>query len=122
MTDPKMVLLVEDSMPVAIASRHLLKNAGYSMTHAKCGEEALTLCTNNTYEFILMDIGLGEGNMDGVETTRKIRALDISQYPIFAVTSHVQEKDREAYLAAGMNDVAEKPLMPEKLKEMLANL
>ena len=57
-------------------------------------------------------------NMDGLEATRQIRAIQDpgkAEIPIIAMTSNVSDKDRAAALDAGMNAFAEKPIFVEKL-------
>lgn len=59
--------------------------------------------------------------MDGVEATKRIRALDGDKgsSPIIAVTAHAMQGDREAYMAAGMNDYVAKPIDPKTLFEAI---
>ena len=68
------------------------------------------------YDLILMDILMP--GMDGVEATRRIRALADgrkARVPIVAMTANVYEKDRKAAFDAGMNAFAEKPIAVDKL-------
>jgi CheY-like chemotaxis protein len=58
--------------------------------------------------------------MNGLDATRAIRQLpDRQQVPILAMTANAFAEDREACLAAGMNDFLTKPVVPEKLFEVL---
>ena len=67
-------------------------------------------------DLILMDIQLPD--MDGLEVTRKIRALETDgSIPIVAVTSFAMTGDREHALNAGCNGYIEKPINPEKFLE-----
>ena len=60
-------------------------------------------------------------DMDGIEATHKIRALDlpISTVPIVAVTANTQESDREACIRSGMNDFIAKPFVKKQLVNLL---
>jgi CheY-like chemotaxis protein len=75
--------------------------------------EALSLFETQpeSYDLILMDVQMPE--MDGLEATRRIRALDIPQareVPIVALTANVFREDIEMCLSAGMDDHLGKPL------------
>lgn len=63
--------------------------------------------------------------MDGYEATRRIRAFDnkdIANIPIIAMTANAFAEDREAAIAAGMNDHVPKPVDMNKLKESLSKV
>jgi CheY-like chemotaxis protein len=86
------------------------------------GKEAVMMFTESPekYDAIFMDMQMPE--MDGLEATRKIRALDnehAKKIPIIAMTANVFREDVENCVNAGMNDHLGKPL---DLKEVLAVL
>lgn len=86
---------------------------------AVSGEEAITKARSTIYDLILMDISMP--GIDGLETTRRIRALGgwAAEVPIIALTAHVMPGDRERSLAAGMNDHLNKPLEYQMLVRSL---
>jgi CheY-like chemotaxis protein len=59
--------------------------------------------------------------MDGIEATRHIRALDIerSSLPIVAITANTQQGDRDACIEVGMNDFIAKPFVKKQLAALL---
>jgi CheY-like chemotaxis protein len=107
------VLLAEDveiNREIALA---LLESTGLAMDCAENGLEALRMfqAATGQYDAVLMDIEMPD--MDGYETTRRIRALDDAwarAVPIIAMTANVFREDIEKCLAAGMNDHTGKPL------------
>ena len=91
----------------------LLEPTGIEIDFAENGLIALNKFQENPYryEMILMDVQMPE--MDGMEATRKIRALDIDragEIPIVALTANVFNEDIERCMAAGMNSHMGKPL------------
>jgi CheY-like chemotaxis protein len=74
------------------------------------------------FDRVLMDLHMPE--MDGLDATRRIRAIEAedesSHTPIVALTANASTEDREASLAAGMDDFLVKPLDRERLAAVLA--
>jgi two-component system, cell cycle response regulator DivK len=110
----KRILLVEDQEDNRQILRDLLGSAGYELTEAENGEEALAALAKQQPDLILMDIQLPI--MDGYEATRRIRTIpDLKSVPIIAVTSHALAGDEEKALAAGCNGYVSKPYSPREL-------
>ena len=95
------------------------KKNGYSPVLAANGEEAFDLIAAQHFDLVLMDIQMPE--MDGLETTRRIKAeLNNKKRPvIIAMTANALKGDREKCLAAGMTDYISKPISPEIIYEKL---
>ena len=118
----KRVLFAEDveiNREILIA---LLESTGIEFVCAENGVRALEIFSQNPNDFdmILMDMQMPE--MDGIEATQQIRALDIKQakkVPIVAMTANVFREDIETCLAAGMNDHLGKPI---NMGDVLATL
>ena len=109
---PCRILLAEDDTVSAFAGRRLLEKAGYSVTVAENGREAVQLLEKQDFDLILMDIQMPV--MDGVETSRAIRGADNlgakARIPIVAMTAYTMTGDREKFLAAGMDEYIAKPV------------
>ena len=110
----KRILVVEDQEDNRRILRDLLGSAGYELTEAENGEEALAALAKQQPDLILMDIQLPI--MDGYEATRRIRTNpDLKSVPIIAVTSHALAGDEEKALTAGCNGYVSKPYSPRDL-------
>jgi CheY-like chemotaxis protein len=103
------ILLVEDNeLNRDMLSRRLIRR-DYDVVLAVDGTEAIAQTRTEQPDLILMDLSLPE--MDGLEATRRIRALEqASTTPIIALTAHAMTTDRERALAAGCNDFDTKPV------------
>ncbi len=116
----KRILLTEDMALNREIAFELLKPTGAAVDFAEDGLVCLEKLERAEYDLILMDIRMP--NMDGIEATRRIRALPDpkkARIPIVAMTADVREPDRAAAFAAGMNDFTEKPILVEQFYETL---
>lgn len=117
------VLLVEDNsinQKIVILS---LKNRIKNIEVANNGKEALDKFGTTKYDLILMDIQMPV--MNGIVATKKIRELEAStntHTPIIAITANALSGDKEACLAAGMNEYISKPFQVEILLKKMDNL
>ncbi|RAK58241.1 response regulator [Phenylobacterium deserti] len=110
------VLLVEDNPINALLARALLTREGCVVDHAAAGEEALAAVRVGAYDLILMDMRMP--GLSGVETARQLRTAGIDT-PIVALTANAFDDDRQACLAAGMDDFMVKPILPDSLRAVL---
>jgi CheY-like chemotaxis protein len=110
------VLLVEDNPINAMLARALLAREGCDVVHAPSGEEALAASRIAPFDLILMDMRMP--GLSGEQTARALRADGITT-PIVALTANAFEDDRQACLAAGMDDFLVKPLLPDALRATL---
>ena len=121
------ILVAEDNEINALLARALLARLGHRPTMVPDGAGAVeswraAASTGAPFDFVLMDVNMPE--MDGLEATRRIRATEAAsgatRVPIVALTANAFGEDREACLAAGMDDFLVKPLERERLAELLA--
>lgn len=117
------ILLVEDYEPNILVATTLLEGYGYAYDVARNGTEAIHRFNDARYDLILMDMQMPE--MDGFETTRRIRSIEDAHngdaVPIIAMTAFAMAGDREKCIAAGANDYVSKPFDPDQLKEKIAS-
>lgn len=111
------VLLAEDNAVNQQVAREFLEKAGLYVDIASNGREAVDSVGRQHYDIVLMDLHMPE--VDGFEATRQIRAAGYADLPIVAMTAAAMKQDRDASLAAGMNDHVAKPIDPDALVGVL---
>jgi CheY-like chemotaxis protein len=104
------VLVVDDNATNRVVAQALCEMLGFTSEAAEDGVEAVEAVAAGRFDVILMDIRMPR--MDGVEATREIRKLPgrARATPIIALTATVDPDDAQAYRAAGMSGVLEKPI------------
>ena len=110
----KHILVVEDQEDNRQILRDLLGGAGFELTEAENGEEAIAAVAKRRPDLILMDIQLPI--MDGYEATRRIKADPATKaIPIIVVTSYALSGDEGKARAAGCDAYVTKPYSPRQL-------
>ena len=115
------ILLVEDHPTNQKLALGLLTKWGHQGTLAQNGQEAIDLLASQSFDVILMDMQMPV--MGGIEATQRIRANEsekqLPRTPIIAMTAAAMQDDRDACLAAGMDDYLAKPIKVRELQEKL---
>ncbi len=115
---PLRILLAEDDLVGQHVMLALLAHLGYQADVAFNGKEVLEALASQPYDVVLMDLQMPE--IDGLETTRRIRQLPAARQPrILALTAYAMSGDRERCLAAGMDGFISKPVKLAQLEEAL---
>jgi len=122
MGTPLRILLAEDNKINQKYATILLEKAGYVVTVVENGQLAVDAVQKQNFDVVLMDIQMPE--LDGLQATSKIRAMDSSRsgIPIIAMTAHAMAGAREEYLAAGMDDYVAKPFEAALLLAKLSRI
>jgi PAS domain S-box-containing protein len=109
------VLIAEDNAVNQMILKRLLERNGCTVYVTADGCEALQWLHENACDLVLMDCQMPV--LDGLEATRRLRRspAPMRTVPIIAVTANAMEGDREACLAAGMDDYVSKPVKLEAL-------
>jgi CheY-like chemotaxis protein len=118
-THPLRILLAEDNVVNQKLALRLLSQMGYRADVASNGIEAIESVQRQTYDVVLMDVQMPE--MDGLEASRRISSQwgADARPRIIAMTANAMQGDREACLAAGMDDYVTKPIRVDALVEAL---
>jgi signal transduction histidine kinase/ActR/RegA family two-component response regulator len=118
---PFRILVAEDNLVNQKVMAHLLGKLHRTAEFVDGGLPCLDLLEKEHFDLVFMDVQMPD--LDGLETSRRIRALahrnGDSPY-IVAVTADAMPEDRQKCLAAGMNDYLSKPLSAESLRGAIA--
>ena len=108
------VLVVDDDAIVRQSVAHTLQTAGYCVTLASNGQEALDLLYRHGQQLVVSDWSMP--GMNGIELCRAIRSADLRRYVYFLLlTSHNRHQDTIDGLSAGADDYVTKPFQPGEL-------
>jgi DNA-binding response OmpR family regulator len=113
------ILLVEDEIQLLNAYVKGLKQDGYAIDTANNGDDAVELCTINTYDLIVLDINLPK--LNGIEVLKQVRALNES-VKIIIVSANRSIDQRIEGLDLGANDYLTKPFDFLELKARIRAL
>lgn len=114
------ILLVEDDTVNQLVSSMLLKKWGMHVTIANNGAEALTHISTKAFQMVLMDIQMPV--MDGLESTRRIRAMEDPYFkivPIIAFSASGLVEVQKMVDQNGLNDFIAKPLVLEEFQSKI---
>ncbi|WP_404423976.1 response regulator [Nibricoccus sp. IMCC34717] len=113
------VLVAEDNSVNQKLALTMLQRLGVRADIAANGFEAVEAMQRQSYHLILMDVNMPE--LDGLEASRRIRALPNLRYQPFivALTAGVTEEERKLSLASGMDDFLPKPFRTDEMRDIL---
>ena len=115
----KRVLVVDDVLNSRAMMSDALDSYGFEVLEAVNGQDALDQAQRGGLDLIVMDIMMPV--MDGLEATRRIRALPgLAKLPIIVVTASPTPQDQARCLAAGADAFVAKPIDPGLLVHMIA--
>jgi two-component system chemotaxis response regulator CheY len=108
------ILLVDDSVSMREMVGFTLKGAGYAVSQAEDGVEALKFAQGNTVELVITDINMP--NMDGITLIRELRALPAYKFiPILTLTTENSAEKKQLGKIAGATGWIVKPFDPDHL-------
>jgi two-component system, chemotaxis family, chemotaxis protein CheY len=110
----KRILTVDDSATARQMTGLVLRGAGYEVIEAVDGEDALAKVPGRELNLVLTDINMPK--MDGLELTRRLRAMDECKFvPIVLLTTESHPEKKQEGKAAGASGWIVKPFNPEQL-------
>ncbi|MEJ7645486.1 MAG: response regulator [Chryseolinea sp.] len=114
---PLSILIAEDNPVNQKLAERVLTKLGYTPAKALNGKEAVEAVQEKNYQIILMDVQMPV--MDGLEATKAIRQMKVTQPVIIAVTANAMQGDKEICLNAGMDEYISKPIKLEELVKVI---
>lgn len=117
------LLVVDDNAVNRRVLRNLLKETQIQVEEAEGGRECLELVQKNHYDLIFLDHMMPE--MDGIETLHRMQQFSghpCQDTPVVVLTANAVSGAKEKYLAEGFHDFLSKPIVPEKLENMLKRM
>jgi CheY-like chemotaxis protein len=113
------ILCVEDNPYGRVVLSTILGELGHRVQFAASGEAALAALDRRVFDAVLMDVALP--GIDGIETTRRIRARGGAKgsVPVIGVSARDKAADEAAARDAGMNAYLVKPVSPQMLTDVL---
>ena len=115
---PIKILLADDNLVNQRVATKMLARLGCSADVANDGQQAVAAVERSAYDLVFMDVHMP--NLDGLEATRRIRALDLRPQPVVvALTASASQDEQQACLQAGMNQVLTKPVRKDDFERVL---
>jgi DNA-binding response OmpR family regulator len=111
------VLIVEDEKGLALEVDEFLSHEGFTVEHARTKRSAEEKIFVNNYDFILLDLGLPDG--DGFDLLKMLKGLDKRDDAVIILTARGAVDDRVSGLEQGADDYLAKPF---SLSELLARM
>jgi DNA-binding response OmpR family regulator len=109
--EPTRILVVDDSSEAREAARRALDRAGFIVTEASDGDDALKSVTVDPPDLILLDLGMP--GMGGLEVLTEIRRT--SELPVIVLSGRAEESERVVALEMGADDYIVKPFLVREL-------
>lgn len=106
------ILIVEDEPRIASFLEKGLKNHGFSTTVASHADEAINWCFSNTFDLLILDLGLP--GRDGLEVLEELRGQGVTT-PVIILTARDDLQDKITGLELGADDYLTKPFHFEEL-------
>ncbi|MDN5443882.1 MULTISPECIES: two-component system response regulator CreB [Acinetobacter] len=111
MNNKKQILCVEDDAAILMPLRYALEREEWQVTWANTGSQAIAFVQQQTFDFIILDVGLPDIN--GFDVCKKIRQFNHT--PLLFLTARDDEIDRIVGLEIGADDYCTKPFSSREI-------
>ena len=121
MSNPKKVLIAEDSSVIQNLTRKILQQQDYEIKSVKNGQELLKSIETENFDVVLLDINMPIIN--GIECAKAIRAMKDplkSNVPLIAITGNALNFTVDYFKSVGFNEYLQKPLNFDLLVDMVS--
>ena len=111
---PRILVVEDDHINAFIVKKFL--DGNYNVLLAENGRIALDQAAETDFDIVLMDINLGDDQLDGVEVLNLLREMkSYDSKPVIATTAYAMAGDRERFLSAGFDGYLSKPIKRDEL-------
>ena len=108
------ILAVDDSASMRQMVSFTLKSAGFDVSEASDGVEALKVAQSQSFDVVISDVNMP--NMDGLTLVKELRAISTYKFtPILMLTTESSAEKKQAGRAAGATGWIVKPFNPDQL-------
>lgn len=120
-SEKKNILIIEDHELTRFALKTVFSDADFlgELYEADSAEKGLDIVEKSQVDLIIMDLGLP--NMNGIETTKKVRSTN-KDIKVVVLTSHNDEKEVLDSIKAGANAYCSKEINPQRLAEVVKSV
>lgn len=106
------ILMTDDSIIARKKIKAMLKSAGYDVSEATNGAEAIKMLESKSFDLLMLDLLMPE--VDGFEVLRHIKSKSM-EVPVVVLSADIQDATRELCLELGAKDFINKPPVKEDL-------
>jgi len=115
---PIKILLAQDNELSRAVNAKTLELLGHKFITVASGREVIEKSRREDYDLILMDVK--DNDIDGIETTKQLKRLVSEEsMPVIIGLSNDQKRDKASCIQAGMDDILEKPMNAEMLRQKI---
>jgi DNA-binding NtrC family response regulator len=113
------ILIVDDEPNIRLTFRMALETSGYAVREASTADEAISAFAAEKYDLAILDLRLGEGS--GLDVLARMRS-DLVMTPCVMITAYGNVRNAVEAMKLGAIDFLEKPIGPNALREMVADV